>query len=464
MLVKTFLHSLKRPLFVVAGLCILSTALIYFFAERPLGEQWKKLDLRSENSLPTWYQGCLFLIVALTYYLIPQERKDLKPIQVRFCQLAALGFCFFSLDELISVHEFFGRRFERHTGFLEGSPIYDWGFSWVLFYFPLFLVTVSTKIVLFHNLAPNKRSKQLLWLTAGSLLLFFFCEATQGFMLAVYEKRTTVFPVFEEALELIALLSLYSFNLSLVSGHESKARQSPAPTPIPSTTWLKVLTFGLLTAYSVILLSKELMETQSDVRPYFTDIEGPVFLYAINTTITSNLLWLTAVFFALAYKFKRDPFFLTQVAIFAYLGLDDRFLVHEWLGKKLQLNDAIILGGIGCFEVFLLLTMGARWANNKSLKIAAAFFGVMLIIDATFPSELPGRLSVEDLSKTWSCLFFALFGYQIFNMVVSSPINGEHSPRDPSLQNETSTAPRLPTPSPAEPVKERLGCKRPEVE
>jgi hypothetical protein len=98
--------------------------------------------------------------------------------------------------------------------------------------------------------------------------------------------------------------------------------------------------FGLLVVYSAVLIGVELSTSQAFVRNFFTDIEGPVHFYAVNTTLTVALLWGAALLFAVCVVCTEglpdaaQPrwFYLSQVLMFAFLGFDDRFQFHEWAG------------------------------------------------------------------------------------------------------------------------------------
>ena len=93
----------------------------------------------------------------------------------------------------------------------------------------------------------------------------------------------------------------------------------------------------LLALYSAALIVVELRTSQDFVRNYFTDIEGPVPFFAVNTTISVFLLWSTALMFVVCLatidgvsnETRIRWFFISQVVVFAYLGFDDRFIYEE---------------------------------------------------------------------------------------------------------------------------------------
>jgi hypothetical protein len=64
--------------------------------------------------------------------------------------------------------------------------------------------------------------------------------------------------------------------------------------------------FLLLACYSALLMMTEFRNSQDYVRPFFTDIRGPVFLYAINTTLATTLMWCTAMLFLVCFLIVAD--------------------------------------------------------------------------------------------------------------------------------------------------------------
>jgi len=184
--------------------------------------------------------------------------------------------------------------------------------------------------------------------------------------------------------------------------------------------------FFLLTIYCIVLISIEANSSQDFVRNFFTDIQGEVPLYAVNTSLSVFLLLGTALIFALTLitlnvkenNLDKIKFYRSQVFLFGYLGLDDRFLIHEYIGHILGINDALIIGLLGVLEIALIVVWGdyRQWSiTTRNYLLGAAFCsGLMMLIDGTFPSEMILRLSLEDLSKTWANTFIFLFSWSIF--------------------------------------------------
>ena len=193
----------------------------------------------------------------------------------------------------------------------------------------------------------------------------------------------------------------------------------------------RLVALSVLSVYSIVLMTLEIVISQPFVRPYFSDIpDYPVQtrftpFFAINTTISVGLFFATALIFGVCLatakwsetaKHER-AFFWSQVVIFAWLGLDDRLKVHEWIGTVLHFQDALLIGAIGAIEVVLLWRWGRlreRTPAAQGAIVVAALFAIgMTLVDGWFPAWVPPRLSLEDLSKTWSTIFLLFFALEI---------------------------------------------------
>ena len=139
----------------------------------------------------------------------------------------------------------------------------------------------------------------------------------------------------------------------------------------------------------------------------------------------------TAVIFAaslVSINYTRDNrkqilFYRSQVLFFGYLALDDRFMIHEKIRYILDINDIFIWLTLGIMEiVFIVVWENYNCWNNKirnNLFKAAFCFGLMVVIDTFYPSQLVPRLSLEDLSKTWANTFLFLFSWEIFRQNIT---------------------------------------------
>lgn len=199
------------------------------------------------------------------------------------------------------------------------------------------------------------------------------------------------------------------------------------------------LSLALLAIYSCVLIGVELTTSQDYVRNYFSDVEGPVPFYAINTTLSVCLLWGTALLFAVCVTCTECRhgtgwlryFFASQALVFGYLALDDRFKVHERVAFRLGIGDHFILLAVAVFQVLCLLsawpTLSAR--AKRYLLGGASLFVLMLFFDACVPHDMVLRLSIEDLAKTWATVCFFLFGWEsVQNCIVRLRSESEATP------------------------------------
>lgn len=181
--------------------------------------------------------------------------------------------------------------------------------------------------------------------------------------------------------------------------------------------------FLLIIVYSITLLGLEWAFSQNFVRHFTADIEkGHMPFYGINTSLTVFFLWATALIFTICLtcveslaQRQEKHFFLSQIVFFVYLGIDDRFMVHETLSHWFR--ESYVLFGLGIIEVYCLITLGQLSQRPRRaliyLGIGTGSMFVMLLADKVIPEYLLWRLSVEDLSKLWGagCLF--LFAWEI---------------------------------------------------
>lgn len=181
---------------------------------------WYELDVRIEGSLATWGESMLMMLCALPAYWIFRTRSSAVPRSIGgfFLFMAAVSL-FFSADEMISIHEMLSSKASEAIGLGNGSILE--GFSWVLIYAPaaaaglvwLFFIIRG----LFERMSSEQRRRTLrtilvLTLLVAGVLAFEVLES------AIYHsgKRDSIFPCFEESLELLIIWFFYRFLLSII--------------------------------------------------------------------------------------------------------------------------------------------------------------------------------------------------------------------------------------------------------
>ena len=180
---------------------------------------------------------------------------------------------------------------------------------------------------------------------------------------------------------------------------------------------LKLSLFIVLLLYTSAIFYIEITTSQDYVRNYLTDINGPVFFYGVNTTLSTFFLWATALVFIIVFLFKHTPkekyFYISQIIFFVWIGLDDRFQIHEMISDKLLIFYAIIeICLIGLFWEFI------NKKSRKNLIIGCVLLSLMLIVDFFLPAEMVLRLSSEDLLKIWAHVFLFLYSWEILKQKI----------------------------------------------
>lgn len=196
----------------------------------------------------------------------------------------------------------------------------------------------------------------------------------------------------------------------------------------------KTILFWLFAAYSGALVFIELAVSREFAYTFFKDLRGATPLEGVNTILSVFFLWACALVFFICtlaldeadqrLRMRHLAFYWSQVLVFFCLGFDDRFTVHERLGRWLGLTersypDAMVIVVMGIVEAGLLLLFIDIW--NRAGR-ARTFLGLGVVasvltisIDAFVPTGAPLQLSSEDLFKLWGSIFFFLFALETLN-------------------------------------------------
>jgi len=179
------------------------------------------IDLREERTVAAWFETILFALTGISFFLVSRH-----PVLPKFGKnlliLTALGFCFLSADEMLSLHEFLGYELEQATGIVEDTRLDNLGYSWVLIYGPAALVVCGLVSGLYHRIVKTSRNRSasicflLAWLAVEMTVL---CEAVAGWGILL-QKDLSLIPCFEESFELVFLMLFYSANLLIAEAAE----------------------------------------------------------------------------------------------------------------------------------------------------------------------------------------------------------------------------------------------------
>jgi hypothetical protein len=189
-----------------------------------------------------------------------------------------------------------------------------------------------------------------------------------------------------------------------------------------------------LAVYSAALLALEWQTSQDHVRHYFTDIKGPVFFYAVNTSLSASLLagaGLLFLFTALhALKERRQQLLFAGQGLFClWSAFDDRFSIHEKVAGALETGDGYLMASVALANAALYLALFRPTDFNRTmavrLTLAAGFYFVMLLFDTSMPDRMLWRLSIEDLCKTWAGLMFLALAWETLRFHALGRARGE---------------------------------------
>ena len=214
-----------RILVVLAVLLLLANLvglwMIYVLGYADVYRLAQLFDFDTEQNVPTYYSGCLFLLNVLLLLSVRQAAKILSKPSVIWLMLAVL-FLFLGFDELFAVHELLGRPV-REAWNLSGIFF----FAWVLPYGAAVLLLAMLFLPVWWRL--NQRSRFWLGMSAATYLAGALGMEMIG---GLYRQPDLLFlslTTIEESLELAGLIMLtYSLLLLLQLEYGGFAVEIPA--------------------------------------------------------------------------------------------------------------------------------------------------------------------------------------------------------------------------------------------
>ena len=184
-------------------------------------------DLTVEGNVPSWYSGTqLVLIGALMLGLaanLPRKRASTVVLV-----LTGLLFAFLSLDELVSLHEKFG-RFLEDLGPERGDTAFGVTGVWFIVVAPAFVLVVAGLAYAGRELITGRRRVQLLYL--AGLVLFVGSFAGLELLVNFVSEREREIEVLEETGEMFGATVLLWATYELLRSHGVRvfAREAEAP-------------------------------------------------------------------------------------------------------------------------------------------------------------------------------------------------------------------------------------------
>jgi hypothetical protein len=186
---------------------------------------------------------------------------------------------------------------------------------------------------------------------------------------------------------------------------------------------------------ALLLAGRKSVDIVKDVTAEIT-ATGPQ--HALCTSACVMLLLGSALLYAVGAAFTKPPkitrfFLVSQALMFAYLGCDDYFQLHEHIGEVIHLNDAIVQVAMGMLQVNLLVRFGdiekLDAGIRAELSTGALLIGAMVFIDGNGFNVIDRMLTqlhwpvtgiqdripyaVEDLLKLWGFGFLFLFAWDL---------------------------------------------------
>lgn len=217
---------LRLLLWPIIGVCFL-LSMQMFFAHYTQGQSSLLdylngiIDLREERTIGTWFEGLLFALTGVTFFLVSRH-PALPKFGKSLLVLMALGFVFLSADEALSLHEFFGYEFEQATGIVKDTALEQRGFSWVLIYAPIALVVAGMLSNFYCRMTSNctKRGASICYLLAWvAVELVILLEIADGWSI-LKDADLTMLSCFEESFELVFIMLFYTANLLIAEEAE----------------------------------------------------------------------------------------------------------------------------------------------------------------------------------------------------------------------------------------------------
>ena len=235
MKVIDLIERLLKPAALIAVLCVIGT----FAANYLQGQSdsldffLRKLDLRHEGSLATWFESCLFLLCGMSFVMLgwKRERSQITSTLFRYVLiLAALGCIFASADESATIHESMEVRVRHSAGIPDEAPVA----AFLFLYAPVVLTALGIITYILFKLiskmpgpkASRRLAKIFLLAAVVAIPAVMLLESLEYYY-NYYSHWPRVMLCLEESMELVAIFGLLGSNYLIARSYESQTSKVP---------------------------------------------------------------------------------------------------------------------------------------------------------------------------------------------------------------------------------------------
>lgn len=234
MKLKEFLKLIKSPILVMGITIAIFSLISYFFGfqitlvkdmgifTRATYGVFYHLDLTHDFTIASLYMSFLILISAFTFFLMgwgDREKLKITSSQQGILKLFSGLMLLLSVDEILDLRRQLGMSIESATGFLDGTKLEHLGFSWLLVYLPLALVSLIIFSIFFHkfikkikNVRQRTFAYRYFWAVIIFVPVYYLLILTEGYLLFSGHSGNTIIYV-EEFCKLGMIFSVYGLVL-----------------------------------------------------------------------------------------------------------------------------------------------------------------------------------------------------------------------------------------------------------
>jgi len=192
--------------------------------------------------------------------------------------------------------------------------------------------------------------------------------------------------------------------------------------------YFRPATLAALGLYSVGFLLFEYASFHGVPPTDVSHLPNPFPLYVVNATLSVFLMLGTALLFMVSLVVDElraerralstgGKFYISQIVIFALLGLDEQFRPYDALRAWVNIEQSIVLLVVGAAECVLIARLGEMRARGtqvrRNLYLAAAIFVAIVGTAFGIPERVQQYFALAGLAMTWFALFSFLVAWEI---------------------------------------------------